>query len=60
VTEAASPIVTIPLDKMKVRYIDNEPLYDVKDTYGDGIKDLVVMIDVNNNNYRPGKRWATL
>jgi hypothetical protein len=51
---------SITLDKMKVHLIEGEPLFEVRDMNYDGVKDLVVMIDVDNNYYKPGKRKATL
>jgi len=51
---------TITLNRMKVHLIDGQPLYDVRDMNGDGIEDLVVMIDVEGKYYKLGKKSASL
>jgi hypothetical protein len=59
VAEMVDP-ATITLNRMQVRLIDGKPLYDVKDMNGDGIEDLVVMIDVVGKYYKLGKYSANV
>jgi hypothetical protein len=56
--DAAEQIIpaSITVNKMKVRFIDDMPVYDVRDMNGDGIEDLVVLIDVEGQYFQPGKR----
>jgi hypothetical protein len=51
---------SVTMNGMKVAKVDDMPVYEVRDMNGDGIEDLVVMIAVTGDKYKPGRTVAVV